>query len=320
MEAKEPSFTIDIFVHYHTPYMSIFLVFLTSFIWSSSFAFSKLAMEAASPIFATGSRMVIAGAILAGVTLWKGHSLRPSRQIILPLVILSIIGFYLTNVFEFIGLQTLSSSKACFIYGLSPFMSALFSYIQLKEKVTWKKIGGLSLGLFGYSFYLLFGGSPQGSWDWQVGIPEVLILLATCSSAFGWTLLRQIEKNSALSVTAINAHAMLISGAMSLVHSMFCEPWQPLPVSRGMAFIQAITCLVILSNLVSYNLYAKLLRKYSSTFLSFCNLVMPIFSGFYGWLLLGERMPGSLFVAVLFMILGCRLIYYEEFRQGYIVS
>ncbi|WP_348663368.1 DMT family transporter [Chlamydia vaughanii] len=300
--------------------MSIFLVFFTAFIWSSSFAFSKLAMEASAPLFVTGSRMFIAGLVLAGIVFWKKGSLKLPKKVYMPVFILAVVGFYLTNVCEFLGLKNLSSSKACFIYGLSPFVSALFSYIQLRETVTLKKIGGLSLGLFGYLSYLFFGGDARSTWSWQLGVPEILLLLATCFSAFGWTLLRKIEKNSSLSVMAINAYAMLISGVLSLGHSMVVETWNPIPVNNTALFIQAIFCLVLFSNLISYNLYAKLLRKYSSTFLSFCNLVMPLFSAFYGWVLLGESLSGSLLLAVVFMIVGCRLIYHEEFRQGYIVS
>lgn len=297
--------------------MSVFFIFFTAFIWSSSFAFSKLAMGVAAPMFVTGSRMLIAGMVLAGIVIWRKGTLRLPRALYLPVSIVAVVGFYLTNVCEFLGLQHLSSAKACFIYGLSPFISAIFSYIQLQEVVTIKKLSGLGLGLLGYLFYLFFGGGDS-TWSWQLGWPEMLVLLATCLGAFGWTLLRKIEKSSSLSVMAINAYAMLISGGMSLGHSFIVETWHPVPVSNFPVFFQAIFCLVLFSNLISYNLYAKLLKKYSSTFLSFCNLVMPIFSAFYGWLLLGEPFSRSLPFAVAFMIIGCRMIYSEEFRQGYI--
>ncbi|AAF73728.1 S-adenosylmethionine/S-adenosylhomocysteine transporter [Chlamydia pneumoniae] len=304
-------------------HMSLFLVFLTAFIWSSSFALSKLVMNASAPIFATGARMVIAGAILALAAWFRGGFVGISKKIFLYIVLLALTGFYLTNIFEFIGLQSLSSSKTCFIYGLSPLMSALFSYIQLKEKVTLKKVLGLSLGLVSYICYLTFGGGGDDSqpWTWQIGLPELLILGAASLASFGWTLLRQIEKQSTLSVTAINAYAMLIAGMLSIMHSAVVEPWRPLPVQDISQFLYATLALVVISNLICYNLYAKLLRKYSSTFLSFCNLVMPLYSGFYGWILLGEKgVSLGLVLAVAFMVAGCRLIYHEEFRQGYIVS
>ncbi|ANH78607.1 Permease of the drug/metabolite transporter (DMT) superfamily [Candidatus Chlamydia sanziniae] len=266
--------------------------------------------------------MLLAGGILLVIaSLRSKMSLRMSKRVGGCVVLLAVTGFYLANVCEFLGLREINSSKACFIYGLSPFISALFSYIQLREIVTWKKIGGLSLGLIGYLSYLIFGGKENSSgWTWQIGVPEFLVLCATCLAAFGWTVLRKIEKISLISVTVINAYAMLIAGVLSLVHSAAVESWSPLPIENMSLFLKATFSLVLVSNLICYNLYAKLLRKYSSTFLSFCNLVMPLFSAFYGWILLGEGFSLGLVFAVTFMVIGCRLIYHEEFHQGYIIS
>ncbi len=302
--------------------MAIFLIFLNAFIWSSSFALSKFAMEAAAPLFVTGSRMVLAGVVLFGLLISKRESLRLPRQAIVPVLLLAVIGFYLANVLEFIGLQGLSSSKACFIYGFSPFTAAFCSYIQLREVVTWKKLGGLSLGLVSYLVYLLFGGGEDiSAWGWQLGLPELLLIAATCLSSYGWTLLRKLSRRcESLSNTAVNAYAMVISGVLSLMHSAMVEIWNPLPVEKPLLFLQAICALVIFSNLICYNLFARLLRSFSSTFLSFCNLVMPLFASFFGWLLLGEKFPPGLLFAVGFMVLGCRMIYHEEFRQGYVLS
>lgn len=301
--------------------MYVFLIFLNAAIWSSSFAISKLAMEAASPLFVTGSRMLVAGGILVLVARIQNIPLRVSKRVWAPILIFSFFGCYLTNVCEFLGMQGLSSAKACFIYGLSPFISALFSYFQLKETVTFKKVLGLCLGMLGYVVFLL-GGNEAGemSWSWSIGKPEILLLLATLFASYGWTLLRKIEKNFSLPVVTINVYAMIFSGIASVIHSGFTEPWAPLPVQKPALFIGSILLLVLLSNLICYNLYAKLLQKFSSTFLSFCNLVMPLFSAFYGWLLLKEAFPMAILPAVLCMFVGCRLIYHEEFRQGYVLS
>lgn len=301
--------------------MYIFLIFLNACIWSSSFAISKLAMAAAAPLFVTGSRMLIAGFILVLIARMKNISLKVNKHVWLPILVFAFVGGYLTNVCEFLGMKGLSSAKACFIYGLSPFVSALFSYFQLKETVTIKKIIGLLLGLFGYTVFLL-GGNEAGtmSWGWSIGMPEILLLLATLFASYGWTLLRKIEKSYELPVIVVNAYAMLLSGVASIIHSRVTELWTPVPVQQPALFIGAILLLVLLSNLICYNLYAKLLQKFSSTFLSFCNLVMPLFSAFYGWLLLGETFPLAILPTVLCMFIGCRLIYHEEFRQGYVAS
>ncbi|WP_213358395.1 DMT family transporter [Chlamydiifrater phoenicopteri] len=305
--------------------MGVVAIFFTLFVWSSSFALSKVALEASAPLFATGSRMLVAGLVLSLYTFLKSpFKIRSSLRTWVGVLTLSFTGFYLANVFEFLGLQHISAAKASFIYGLSPFLAALFSYLQLKEKITPKKILGLALGIAGYITYLIFGG--EGTYnalfgDFRLGTPELFLLSATCVSSFGWTLMRKIEKRSPeIPVAGLNAICMVFAGILSLVHSYFSENWTPLPVSDASSLVKSLISLIILSNFLCYNLYGRLLRKYSSTFLSFCGLVMPIFSGFYGFILLGEKISLGLFLAVCMTLVGCRMVYSEEFRQGYLAS
>lgn len=95
-----------------------------------------------------------------------------------------------------------------------------------------EKLGGLSLGLVSYLVYLLFGGSEDvAEWGWQLGLPELLLIAATCLSSYGWTLLRKLGRRcESLSMTAINAYAMVIAGVLSLIHSAVTEVWNPVPV------------------------------------------------------------------------------------------
>lgn len=284
-----------------------------------------MALDASAPLFATGSRMLVAGVVLGLYSALRSPSkVTFSWRVWRDVLILSFTGFYLANVFEFLGLRHISAAKASFIYGLSPFLAALFSYLQLKERITPKKILGLTLGIAGYVTYLFFGG--EGTYnaffkDFQLGTPELLLLSATCVSSFGWTLMRKIEKQApGIPTSQINAACMIFAGILSLVHSYFSEHWAPLPISDISALVKALVSLIILSNFLCYNLYGKLLRKYSSTFLSFCGLVMPIFSGFYGFVLLGETTSLGLFIAVCMTLVGCRMVYSEEFKQGYLAS
>jgi drug/metabolite transporter (DMT)-like permease len=115
-----------------------------------------------------------------------------------------------------------------------------------------------------------------------------------------------------------NGSAMLIGGAMALVHSAFVESWTPTPVSNWAGFSQGVAAIILVSNLVCYNMYGWLLKRFTATFLSFSGLVSPLFAAFYGWMLHGETVHPSFFLSVGILCSGLWLVYFEELRLGYL--
>lgn len=303
--------------------MSFFFVFLTFFIWSTSFTLGKTALEASTPLFITGSRMFIAGIIiLAFLLIAKKKDFKIRKHQFFPLILLSLSSVYLTNVFEFWGLQYLTAAKACFIYSLSPFLSALFSYFEFKEKVTLRKFIGLIIGFIGFFPVLLYqkgaeeilGGISFLSWA------EIALIAATVTSVYGWILLRKLGKDEGMSPLMANGSSMLLGGFFALVHSWVIDRWDPIPVTNYSGFLLGVLLMILISNLICYNLYGWLLKKFTATFLSFAGLMTPLFAAFFGWIVLGETVSWTFFVSVGIISFGLWLVYAEELRLGYIVK
>lgn len=302
--------------------MSIFLVFLTFFIWSTSFTLGKSTLEFSPPIFLTGARMLLAGIIiLAFLASARKKDLKIKKHQLFPLALLALTAVYLTNIFEFWGLQYLTSAKACFIYSLSPFLAALFSYFQFKEKITTKKFIGLTIGFIGFLPVLLhqsgaeqlLGGVSFLSWA------ELALMVATATSVYGWVLLRKLGKDEGMSPLMANGSSMFLGGLFALGHSLFVDTWNPLPISNYLGFFQGVLLMILISNLICYNLYGWLLKRFTATFLSFAGLMTPLFAAFFGWLVLGETVAWTFFLSVGIISLGLWLVYSEELRLGYIV-
>ncbi len=302
--------------------MPLFFVFLTFFIWSTSFTLGKTTLEFSPPIFLTGVRMLLGGlVILAFLALTNRQSMKLKKHHIFPLILLAISAVYLTNIFEFWGLQYLTAAKACFIYSLSPFLSALFSYFQFKEKVTSRKLMGLVVGFIGFIPVLLhqsgaeelLGGVSFLSWA------ELALIVATVTSVYGWVLLRKLGKDDGLSPVMANGTAMCLGGLFALGHSLFVDTWAPVPITSYSGFFQGVILMIIISNLICYNLYGWLLKRFTATFLSFAGLMTPLFAAFFGWLVLGETVSWTFFLSVGIISLGLWLVYSEELRLGYIV-
>jgi drug/metabolite transporter (DMT)-like permease len=114
-----------------------------------------------------------------------------------------------------------------------------------------------------------------------------------------------------------NGLSMVIGGVMALAHSLMVENWDPIPVTHYMSFAECALLLIIVSNLICYNLYGYLLRHYSATFISFAGFVTPLFSAFFGWLYLGEVVTTPFYVSAAIVSVGLFTFYQEELKGDY---
>ncbi|MDX8431434.1 MAG: DMT family transporter [Candidatus Algichlamydia australiensis] len=305
--------------------LSIGLSILLYAIWSMSFPLGKYALEFCPPIFLTAFRMLLGSAMIYSILFFTDRkSFRISKKQLLSLTILGFFSIYLTNILEYWGLGHLTAGKACFIYSLSPFFTAFFSYLHFNEKMNMRKWIGMSIGFCGIIPVLLTQTGSEGflkafgfiSW------PELAIIGAALFSVYGWVLLRMSVKEDSVSPLMANATSMLIGGAMALGHSFLTESWTPTPVLAGSwwPLTKVMLLSALLSNVIGYNLYGYLLRKLTATFLSFVGLLSPIFASIASWLILGESFSPPIIIATSIIGTGLYLVYKAELSQGYILS
>lgn len=76
--------------------------------------------------------------------------------------------------------------------------------------------------------------------------------------------------------------------------------------------------MTFISNIICYNVYGLMLKKYTATFLSFVGLLSPIFASLNSWVLLGERPSWIIFASTTVVALGLWMVYQAELKQGYI--
>jgi len=293
------------------------------FSWTSIFALSKMTLSYAPPIFLTAIRMLFAGFLLVGYLLVRKR-LKINKKQFVAIALFAFFSVYLTNILEFWGVQHLTAAKTCFIYSLTPFFSALFSYLHFKEKMTPKKWLGLGIGLVGMVpvFLIQTGSENLFSSLFIFSQPELAIIGATLFSAYGWVLLRLLVKKNALSPLIANGLSMLIGGGMALTHSFFADSWAPTPIVAGgfMPMIKGLVLMTVISNIICYNLYGWLLKKYTATFMSFVGLLSPIFASLTEWMILGTRPNPIIFLSTLVVVSGLWLVYQSELKQGYIIK
>lgn len=295
----------------------MFFVFVLYALFGFLFPMSKEALFHCEPLFLIGSRMFLAGLLLIAYQVFvKKASLNlPFRQFIL-LFFMGIVGIYLTNFLEFYALMRLSAGETCFIYSLSPFISALFSYWIFKEVMTFRKWVGLSIGFLALLPGIFFQSSGKSI---GLGWPQCAMLGAAIASVISWIMMRQAVKNYEISPALANGISMFFGGLLALSQSYMTEKWNPIPVLTDFpSFIVTASIVMVISNLVCYNLYGYLLKRYTATFMSFVGFTTPFFAAFFGWVLLKENVSWTFFLENTFVLIGLIIFYKEEIRQGYV--
>ncbi|MBV8661034.1 MAG: DMT family transporter [Candidatus Dependentiae bacterium] len=292
----------------------MYLVFFLYALLASTFSIGKMLVHLVPPIFLISIRMIIAGALLS--TTWyifdRHSSIRSRDWWLFGIVILFHIVLPFTS--EYIALQYISPSSACLMYNLSPFLSALFSYFIFNELMTTKKWIGFFIGIVGILFYL----QSQCCFDVGLSWPNILMFISVVTSSLGWIFVRILVKNKGYSTLLVNGISMFIGG------------WIALPLSKSFGevvninmiytphFIGLLALMILIANIIFYNLYGYLLKRYTATFLSFVGFVTPLFAAFFEWLFFGVIVPHEFFLTVFIVSAGIFIFYQEELKQGYI--
>jgi drug/metabolite transporter (DMT)-like permease len=129
-----------------------------------------------------------------------------------------------------------------------------------------------------------------------------------------------LVKDSTVSPSMANGTGMLIGGIFALLHSFAIDSWNPTPVSAANfpAFAGGTLLITFISNIVCYNVYGMMLKRFTATFLSFMGLLSPIFASLVSWIFIGEMPSPVIFLSTAIVGTGLWLIYSAELKQGYI--
>lgn len=298
----------------------VHLVILLFVLFASLFTLQKETLNYCEPFFLVGSRMLMAGAVLLGYMAIKHRPALAKIRVehITGVGLLALSNIYLTNIFEIWAIQHMVSSKACLIYSLSPFVSALVAFLVLKETMSRKKIIGMAVGFLGL-LPMLFAQSTE---ELSAGkfmmftLAELSIVGAVFCSVYGWIMLKKVMRDYDYSPLVANGLSMILGGAFALGHSYFAgENWAPLPITQVQPYIINTIIMCIISNIICYNLYGYLLKRFTATFMSFAGLVTPIFASLFGYLWLGEVISWHFFVSIALFTTGLFIFYREEIAQ-----
>jgi len=297
---------------------------------ASTFTFGKAALLYIQPLAFVGIRMVIAGFLLLGYQyIFNRSQWRFEWKDTAKFAAVSFFLMFFSFAAEFWGMQYVSAAKACLIYNSSPFITALLAYWLLNERITGKQWAGLIVGFLGFIPILINQMPTEAATDHFlfISLPEFMVFLAAGAACYGWITTKQLVVGRAYSTVMVNGVSMLFGGMISLFVAWLMEPFPWIQAtgesSWGLsslayarwAVVGYTVFLILVANVICFNLYSWLLHRYTATFISFVGFTTPLFAAFFDLLYFGQFVSASFFLTVGIVGIGIYLFYQDELTK-----
>ncbi len=283
-------------------------------LFGSSIPISKKLLGFVSPVFLTGIRMSIAGFLLVGFNLLRKKRIdKIPKQMWWQYAQIVFVGVYLKYILRSWALACMPAVKLVFLLNVAPFVAAFLSYLVFRETLTRIQWIGLCIGILGSLPILLTSSySEQAIGEmFFISWPECFVFLSIVAHCYGLIVSRTLIRDNNHSVSLTNGVRMLGGGLLALVTAFFIEDTS---IHNMVPFLGWLGLLIIISNVICHNLYLRLLKHYTVTFVSFSDFLSPLFAALYSWLLLHETITWHYVLSGGIVLLGLYLFHSDELK------
>ncbi|HVV63169.1 MAG TPA: DMT family transporter [Pseudolabrys sp.] len=286
-----------------TPSASIPLPLLVGtfvLLWSSAFAVGKVALADCPPLLFLAARFLAAGVLMMGLAAATGARWTLSKRDVLVFAALGVVSQAMFLGIGFIALKTVSSGLAALIISSNPIIAAIFAVFLLGERVTWRKVLGLLLGLGGVAF-IVRGRLVLGT-DQLGGV--ALAVLALLAFVGGTILFKLFAPNHGHWIG--NGIQSLTSGLALAPFAAGFESFND--VVPTWSLVAAFAYSVLFVSIFAYLLWFRILTVSGTTAASSYHFLIPPLGILFGWLLLGEHVDLTDMLGIIPVALGIFLV------------
>lgn len=283
-------------------------IFLGFALFASATTINKLVLFQLPPLFFVGARMITSGIILIIYHAFRSSRLRVCnlKNDIWGLLLISALTTFIPSILKAFALKNLNSSVATLIASLDPFVTALYAYFLWKETINWRQFVGMLIAFSGVVFLIVSTApvhNPLTTFLW-ISLPECAAFISMVIGRYGWILAQQVLHAERYTPSELNALLMLCGGSYALISSAFLEHFSLSSFPQSWKFIGIFFYSVTIANIMGYNIFGWLLKKYPITFISLGGISVPLFVHLYGPFVLGESLSLSFFGALALVALG----------------
>ncbi|MEM9991946.1 MAG: DMT family transporter [Bacteroidota bacterium] len=269
-------------------------------VWGSSFILMKKGLEVFGSNQVAALRISIATLSLLPFVVWSFKKVQRKDYGILFLVALFGSGM---PPFLFTHAQTeISSALAGLLNTLTPLFTFLLGVVIWKLMFSWRKLGGILLGLVGAVGLMLFSQPPEGGGNNWYGL---FVVLATASYALNANLIKQYCQD--IPPIAISTIGFVFTGPIAMTYLLSTDFLTILQSDAGAWWaLFLIALLAVFGTAIANIFYFRLTQLTDALFASTVTYLIPIIAILWGiWD--GEAIDWTYFVGMLLILGGVYL-------------
>ena len=284
-------------------------------IWGSTWLFIKLGLEDLPPFTFAAIRFIIAVAIVFSIIRIRGLALPRARADWILLAVTGILSFGFNYGLVFWGEQYITSGLAALLQATTPAFGLVFAHFNLPgERLSWTKIGGVVLGVFGVAVVFSNQLAVAGR---QALAGCVALLLSSIFVAYSNVLVKKHGKN--LNPAIMTAGQMLFGLLLLLVASITLEG-NPLRYHWTSMAVIALLYLAIVGSVIAFLFYYWLILNMDVTKSMLIALVTPVVAVILGMIVLNEEFGWRTLAGGAMIMLGIAFIVVRKNRSQSVPS
>jgi drug/metabolite transporter (DMT)-like permease len=276
--------------------------------FGSAFIALKVGLASAPPFLFSGSRFLVAGAVLLGwIALRTGGRLEMGARDFALAGAAGVGMIFAGQGGATWAIQYLAPGMVAVLSSTMPIWAAVISRLMFGSPLSALAVIGLVAGLGGVAFLAWPAGGAQ-----VAPLPAVI----TTAGALGWAAGSLIASRSAIGrrPLLLTSFAMLSGGLLQLILGLVMGEGAQLSFARLGASAPAWIYLVLIPALVGFPVLSWLFSRVQLEVVNTIAYAVPVVALVLGWLLLAERVTGRTLIAVVVILGGVALIVWSARR------
>ncbi len=263
----------------------VFFALLAAVGFSAKAILVKLAyLDRVDAVTLLALRMAFSVPFFIGVALWarRQHAEPLSRHDLILVLILGLIGYYLSSFLDFLGLQYISAGLERLILFLYPTMTVILSALLARRALSRTVMAAMAVCYAGIALVFFHDvGTMQGG----IVVGASLVFASTLS--YSVYLVGAGHAIARIGTARFTAYAMIVATAASVLQFAFTHPLQALEVPARV--VELALAMAIFSTLLPVFLLSHAIRRIGSGSTSLIGSIGPVSTLFMAYVFLQER-------------------------------